>query len=179
MYNERQKKIIHHLSEVRVAKIEELAELFHVSMETIRRDLMELEKDSSIKRIRGGAVYNNLRAREMEFSKKMQNNQQGKHAIANLAMGYINNGDAIAMNNGITTLTLAKCLLRERQRLTVVTNSPDIALTLSDNESNQVFLTSGYLRRHNKSLVGGLCCEYAPRIPLIIYLPITACRSGI
>ena len=159
MYNERQKKIIHHLSEVRGAKIEELAELFHVSMETIRRDLMELEKDSSIKRIRGGAVYNNLRAREMEFSKKMQNNQQGKHAIANLAMGYINNGDAIAMNNGITTLTLAKCLLRERQRLTVVTNSPDIALTLSDNESNQVFLTSGYLRRHNKSLVGGLCCE--------------------
>ncbi|MCI8958374.1 MAG: DeoR/GlpR transcriptional regulator [Lachnospiraceae bacterium] len=68
MYNERQKKIIHHLSEVRVAKIEELAELFHVSMETIRRDLMELEKDSSIKRIRGGAVYNNLRAREMELS---------------------------------------------------------------------------------------------------------------
>ena len=68
MYNERQKKIIPHLSEVRVAKIEELAELFHVSMETIRRDLMELEKDSSIKRIRGGAVYNNLRAREMELS---------------------------------------------------------------------------------------------------------------
>ena len=93
MYNERQKKIIRHLSEVRVAKIEELAELFLVSVETIRRDLMELEKDSSIKRIRGGAVYNNLRAREMEFSKKMQNNQQGKHAIANLAMEYINNGD--------------------------------------------------------------------------------------
>ena len=159
MYNERQKKIIRHLSEVRVAKIEELAELFQVSMETIRRDLMELEKDSSIKRIRGGTVYNNLRAREIEFSKKMQNNQQGKHAIANLAMEYINNGDAIAMNNGITTLTLAKCLLRERQRLTVVTNSPDIALILSDNESNQVFLTSGYLRKHNKSLVGGLCRE--------------------
>lgn len=159
MYNERQKDILRHLSEVKVEKAERLAEMYQVSLETIRRDLNELEKDSSIKRIRGGAVYSSLRAKELEFAKKMEKNPEGKNAIANLAMEYINDGDAIAMNNGITTLALAKCLQRGRTGLTVVTNSPDIALILSDNEQNQIFLTGGYLRKHNKSLVGSMCGE--------------------
>lgn len=159
MYNERQKQILRYLSEMRYVKTEHLAEMFQVSLETIRRDLKEMEKESLVKRIRGGVIYSSLRARELEFSKKMESNQQGKYAIAKLAMGYINDGDAIAMNNGITTLALAKCLQYERNGLSVVTNSPAIALLLSDNEQNHVFLTCGRLRKHNKSLVGGMCGE--------------------
>ena len=159
MYNERQRELIRYLSEVKFARAEQLAERFKVSLETIRRDLMELEKDSSIRRIRGGAVYSNMRAKELEFAKKMESNQKGKNAIARLAMEYINDGDAIAMNNGITTLALAKCLQYGKNQLTVVTNSPDIALILSDNESHQIFLTAGYLRKHNKSLIGSMCSE--------------------
>lgn len=159
MYNERQKEMIRYLSEVKYVKTERLAEMFQVSLETIRRDLKEMEKESLVKRVRGVVIYSSLRAKELEFAKKMENNQQGKYAIANLAMEYINDGDAIAMNNGITTLALAKCLQYERKSLTVVTNSPDIALILSDNELNQVFLTCGRLRKHNKSLIGGMCSE--------------------
>ena len=159
MYNERQKEIIRYLSEIKFAKAEQLADMFQVSLETIRRDLMELEKNTSIKRIRGGAVYSNMRAKELEFAKKMENNQIGKSAIANLAMEYINDGDAIAMNNGITTLALARCLQYGRNGLTVVTNSPDIALILTENDSNRIFLTAGYLRKHNKSLIGSMCNE--------------------
>ena len=64
MYSERQREMLRYLSEVKFAKVEQLSDLFHVSIETIRRDLLELEKDSSIKRVRGGAVYNNLRAKK-------------------------------------------------------------------------------------------------------------------
>lgn len=63
MHSKRQNEIIRYLSETRFARIEQLAELYHVSMETIRRDLLELEKDSAVKRVRGGVVYNSLRAR--------------------------------------------------------------------------------------------------------------------
>lgn len=52
MQNKRQGEIVRYLSEVKFSKIEQLAEVFQVSIETIRRDLLELEKDSSIKRIR-------------------------------------------------------------------------------------------------------------------------------
>lgn len=159
MYNERQREMVKYLSEVKFARVEQLSELYQVSIETIRRDLISLEQNSSIKKVRGGAVYSNLRAKELEFSKKMENNQQEKHAIAKMAMEYINDGDAIVMNNGITTLALAKCLQQSRERLTVVTNSPDIALILSDNDSNQVFLSSGFLRKHNKSLIGSMCSD--------------------
>ena len=151
MYSERQREMLRYLSEVKFAKVEQLSDLFHVSIETIRRDLLELEKDSSVKRIRGGATYSSFRAKELEFSKKMESNQQEKLAIAQAAAEYINDGDAIAMNNGSTTLSLARYLLKSRKMLTVVTNSPDIALILSDNESNQIYLTSGYLRKHNKT----------------------------
>ena len=56
MHSKRQNEIIRYLSETRFARIEQLAELYHVSMETIRRDLLELEKDSAVKRVRGGVV---------------------------------------------------------------------------------------------------------------------------
>ena len=112
MYSERQREMLRYLSEVKFAKVEQLSDLFHVSIETIRRDLLELEKDSSVKRIRGGATYSSFRAKELEFSKKMESNQQEKLAIAQAAAEYINDGDAIAMNNGSTTLSLARyCLL--------------------------------------------------------------------
>ena len=54
MYSKRQNEIIRYLSEVKFSKIEELAVRFHVSVETVRRDLLELEKESAVKRVRGG-----------------------------------------------------------------------------------------------------------------------------
>lgn len=159
MQNKRQNEIVRYLSEVKFAKIEQLAEVFHVSIETIRRDLLELEKDSSIKRIRGGAVYNNLRAQEIEYERKMEKNQMEKHAIAKLASEYINDGDAIAISNGTTSLALAKCLADQKKQLTVITNSPDVASVLNENKTSSVYLTSGYLRKHNRSLVGSMCSE--------------------
>lgn len=156
MLNKRQREIVRYLSEVKFSKIEQLAGVFQVSIETIRRDLMELEKDSSVKRVRGGAVYNNLRAQEMEFERKLEKNQMEKQAIARLAAEYINDGDAIAISNGTTSLALAHCLSERKNQLTVITNSPDVAFVLNENKTSNVYLTSGYLRKHNRSLVGSM-----------------------
>ena len=159
MHNERQSGIIRYLSEQKFARIEQLAEQFAVSPETIRRDLLDLEKDSSVKRVRGGAVFNNLRAQEVAYQKRMENNPREKLAIAHLACEYINDGEALALSNGTATLALARCLVRQKEKLTVVTNSPEIAMVLNENPTHSVYLTSGYLRKHNKSLVGSICQE--------------------
>jgi len=157
MNEERKKQILQYLAEVRFAKIERLAELFEVSQETIRRDLIELEKTSAVRRVWGGASYNSPRANEMDFSQKSDNNIQGKNGIARLAAEEVQDGDAIVINNGVTTIALARQLAKTRSNLTVVTNSLDIAMILSDVDSNRVYLTSGYLRKNNRSLVGNLC----------------------
>lgn len=159
MYRKRQEEIVRYLSENKFARIEWLAATFHVSTETIRRDLMELEQESAVKRVRGGAVYSSLRAQEMEYEKRMENNQPEKRAIARLAAEYIQDGDAIVMNNGTTNLALAGILRDSPKRLTVVTNSPQIAILLNESKNHNVYLTAGYLRKHNKSLVGSTCCE--------------------
>lgn len=159
MYSKRQEEILRYLSENKFARAAWMAELFQVSVETIRRDLMELEKDSCVKRVRGGAVYSGLRAQEMEYEKRMKNNQPEKRAIARLAFEYIQDGDAIVMNNGTSNLELAGILRESSKNLTIVTNSPQIAILLNENSRNSVYLTAGYLRKHNKSLVGSICSE--------------------
>ena len=110
MYTERQNLIIKYLAEAKFAKIEQLAKEFDVSTETIRRDLFDMEREGAIKRVRGGAVFNTMRAHEMEFSKKLGNHQVEKRAIAKLAIDYIQDNDAIAMSNGTTNIALARLL---------------------------------------------------------------------
>ncbi len=157
MNEERKQQMVKYLAETKFAKIERLAERFEVSQETIRRDLIELEKKHPIKRVWGGVTYQSPRANEMDFDKKSDNNAPGKNVIARLAVEEIQDGDAIVINNGITTIALAYQLAKVRSNLTVVTNSLNIAVMLSNVDSNQVYLTSGYLRKHNGSLIGNMC----------------------
>jgi DeoR/GlpR family transcriptional regulator of sugar metabolism len=53
---ERQQAIIRELDRNGSVAVSELAEHFHVSRMTIRRDLLEIEKNSQLKRTHGGAV---------------------------------------------------------------------------------------------------------------------------
>lgn len=159
MLNKRQNEIVLFLAEAKTAKIEQLSKVFEVSVETIRRDLLELERESAVKRIRGGAVFNNYRAQEIEYEKRMGHNQVEKQAIARLAAKYINDGDALAINNGTSNIELAHIIKKTHKNLTIITNSPTIAFTLNENETHQIFLPAGNLRRHNKSLVGGICLD--------------------
>ena len=56
----------------------------------------------------------------------MENNQLEKHAIAKLAAGYINDGDAIVLNNECATLELARRLAEMCKQPTVCTIHPTL-----------------------------------------------------
>ena len=53
--NERKKRIVYYLKINRRATIEELLTLMDCSISTLRRDLNELEKEKSLRRVHGGA----------------------------------------------------------------------------------------------------------------------------
>ncbi len=53
---ERYRLLMQYLQEHEIIKIDEMAELFDISIETARRDLNYLEKEGSIKKIYGGAA---------------------------------------------------------------------------------------------------------------------------
>lgn len=159
MYSERQNKLLKYLAEVKSARVVQLAELFQVSIETIRKDLIDLEIDGMIRRTRGGAVFEMSRARELEFNKKLEEAQLEKVAIANEACRYIDDGDALVISNGAANIAFAKALAERKKDLTVVTTSPDIANIINENPTSTVFITGGKQRKHNKSLVGSLAVD--------------------
>lgn len=159
MYTDRQEQLLKYLSEVRSARVDQLADEFHISIETIRRDLIDLERDGYIQRTRGGATFNKNRAKELDFEKKLASNRVEKVEIAKLVCKYIEDGDAIAVGNGSCNITLAKYLAESKENLTVVTNSYEIANIINDNPSFLVFVTSGVLRKHNRSIIGPRCID--------------------
>ncbi len=163
MYSERQNEIIRILSEVQFARIEQLAKMLFVSGETVRRDLIDLERDGVIKRTRGGAAINTLRAHEADFSQKMENFQIEKLAIAREAMSGIQDNDAVAINNGTTNIALSRLLAKERKNLTIITNSFNVARNANENPTHNVIVTGGHMRKHNGSLVGDACMEALAR----------------
>lgn len=153
MLNPRQEKIVQFLSEEGFAKIEILAERHEVSNETIRRDLLVLEEEGYVNRMRGGARYDNLRAKEKKYEFRTQRNFAEKRAIARLAAEFVSDGDTIAINTGTSTLEMAKELV-EKNFLTVITNSVDVASLIAENDNNKVYLPGGLLRNS-----GGACRE--------------------
>ena len=160
MLNKRQNEILTYLTWVKFATNEQIASELGVSVETVRRNLMQMEKEAPIERVRGGASYNNLRAQEVEYGQRLKTFSKEKTAIAELALENIGDGESIAIGNGSCTLVLAEKLCYSRDRLTVITNSPEIGAVLNKNESNTVYLTPGYLRKHNGSLTGSMCVNF-------------------
>ncbi len=157
MHRKRQNEIVSYLSEVKFAKTEQLAVKFHVSAETIRRDLIELVEAELIKRVRGGAVSISTCPYEHQSRYAAETSSAEIQAIAKLACGLVRDGDAIVLNHSIFGLELARFLLETKKQLTVVTNSPKIAMILNEAKNYVVYLTPGRLQNQSKSVTGSMC----------------------
>jgi DeoR/GlpR family transcriptional regulator of sugar metabolism len=121
--------------------VNELADKFQVSQETIRRDLNKLEDYRLIKKIHGGAVSSQFKF-EHEFNERAKIAEAEKRAIAEKAVTLIQPGDTVFVDFGSTTLEFARQLAAVDQ-LTVITNSPLIANVCLENDSIDVVLIGG------------------------------------
>lgn len=133
------------LEKERMLKIKELAEYFDVSIETIRRDFLFLEKKGVLKRVYGGAVAKYLSGIEPEYSHREVKNLKEKIAIGKKALDLVDDGDTILIDIGTTTLELAKALKGNRS-VTVITNALQIAAELVNDPNIRVIVLGGNLR---------------------------------
>lgn len=91
--------------------------------------------------------------RESGFPQKSHLATAEKTAIADLAAGLVEEGEAIVVGAGTTTQELARRLARV-PGLTVVTNSLLVAQALAHANRVEVVMTGGTLRGSNYALVG-------------------------
>lgn len=141
----RKDEILRLLAQNHMMKAGELAEQFHVSMETIRRDLSELEEVKLIRRVHGGAVLYTEYGIEPDYAFRTTENYSEKFRIGQKAAEMVKDGDSVIIDIGTTTLEFAKAL-KGKKNLTVFTNSIKIAYELMSEREISVILLGGKVR---------------------------------
>lgn len=143
------------------ASIAAMARQLGVSTETIRRDVRPLVESGSVVRIHG-AVGLAGQLGEAPFARRMRDNAAAKKAIARHVASTIRDGESVMLDTGTTTSFLARALIGHR-KLTVVTNSSDIARTLATVNGNRVYMAGGELRSDSGAAFGSSAVDFASR----------------
>jgi DeoR/GlpR family transcriptional regulator of sugar metabolism len=130
----------------------EVAARLEVSVDTVRRDLAELEELGALRRVHGGAVRPVPGPRR--FADRLERDDAPKAALAELGVALIPRDALVAIAGGTTTLLLAQRFPRDLET-TVVTSSPDVALALRDHPSVEVDLLGGRLHGVSQTVTGG------------------------
>lgn len=133
----------------------DLATDLNVSGMTIRRDLMDLEKEGLIQRVHGGAVSTRGRSYEPPYVLRASQSVKAKQYIGALAASLVAEGETIALDIGSTTLEVAKNLV-DRHHLTVLTPSIRIATLFINQSDIRLILPGGIVRPGEASLIGDL-----------------------
>lgn len=150
---ERRKLILEEVHEKKKVIVGELSKAFDVSEETIRRDLEKLEDDGHVIKSYGGAVINEKSSIDLPFNVRWKANPEGKQKIAKLISREIEDGDHIILDASTTAVFIAKNI-KQKRHLTVITNSIEILLELSDVPGWNIIATGGVLRPGTMSLTG-------------------------
>lgn len=153
MQQERHEVIKELLSRAGFVNVQELVAKFHVSSETIRRDLECMEKEGLLKRVHGGAVSDLPHTSESAYQTRRGDHTKEKKAIAAAAAAFIADGDTILIAPGTTTLEVST-YLRQRKNLTVITNSLPVASELAGCPSIQVHFLGGIVQGEDYATSG-------------------------
>jgi len=156
----RQEYILRRLQESGSINIDELCSTLEASVATIRRDLEDLESRSLLRRTRGGAVpigplfYEPFR-HDSSFQEKVNSFAEEKRRIGMAAAGLVLPGQTIALSGGTTTTEVVRSL-RALTNITIITNTVNVAMELSNRKDIDVIVTGGHLRGSWFTLIGPL-----------------------
>jgi len=150
--NQRQVEILRVVQAKGSSTIGELAAQLQVSGETIRRNIKALTENGTVLKVHGGIVLPD-RIEEPPYQRRMQDNLDAKQQIAAKVAELVQDGDSLILDGGTSAICVAQAL-REHSRLTVVTNSAEIARTLATRHGNRVFMAGGELRADDAAAFG-------------------------
>lgn len=128
--------------------VDALSALLGVGPATVRRDLGRLAQRGSVTRTYGGAVPADGR------SNIAIPNVKWKRLIGAEAAHLVQDGQSVVISSGTTTIEFARRL--SGRRLTVITNTLDVADVLVDEPSIELIVLGGVVRKGMRSLLGHL-----------------------
>lgn len=152
-FYDREERILTLLLEKEQMTVRELSEKLFISIPTIRRDLLKLEKMGKIIRIHGGAKLIKMSADEkIPFFLREQEQNDAKNIMARKAIEYVKNGDTIMLDGSTSAYALIP-LMAEFHNLIVISSSAKAAFLLGKMGINTI-CTGGHMIPGSLSYVG-------------------------
>jgi DeoR/GlpR family transcriptional regulator of sugar metabolism len=152
----RQLKIQQMLKSQEFVDLETFCRTLEASESSIRRDLISLEAQGSLKRVCGGAMsLQNPAGHLLDFNWQSSCMGEEKKRIARLTAGLIQDSQTVILDGGSTVVAVARELIN--RPLHIITNSLPIADIFADARRIELTLTGGYLYPRLRAMVGPLC----------------------
>lgn len=158
---ERQRLIIERIVERGSTTVQDLADEFSVSLMTLHRDLDELDRRGVVRKFRGGVTAQPSGVFESQLAYRLNSMTVQKAAIARLALGYVEPGTSVMLDDSTTILHMISGLA-ERAPLHVATTFLAAMRRIADlataHDIKLIGLGGHYDASHD-SFVGVQCVE--------------------
>jgi len=147
------------------ATTEDLARDLGVSTETIRRDLLALDRQGVLARVHGGATVRDPLEVDNEppYEERTSASLASKQRIAHRAAMMVPSGSTVMIDVGTTALLVARELPRSLEA-TIVTSSLRVATELADRPGLQLLLSGGRVRAGDLALSNATAVEFFRQI---------------
>lgn len=154
----RQQAILRHLHQNGRAMVEDLAEFFETTPQTIRKDLNMLADDGRVMRFHGGAAL--LAGTEYTgYEVRQQIAREQKERIGRATAALVPNNTAVIINSGTTTAEVARHLDRHTG-LKLVTDNVAMANETRRFLGIEVMVPGGMVRGSDGAILGETAVEF-------------------
>jgi DeoR family glycerol-3-phosphate regulon repressor len=150
--DERQERILDLARHHGFVAIEDLAQRFSVTTQTIRRDINQLCEQALLRRYHGGAGLPSS-VENLAYSARQVLCLEEKRRIAALVARHIPDHASLFINIGTTTEEVARALMAHKG-LHVITNNLNVAGIMSGNPDFEVIVAGGVVRPRDRGIVG-------------------------
>ncbi|KJK01906.1 DeoR faimly transcriptional regulator [Pseudomonas sp. 21] len=140
----RQQSILDLVRERGYLSIEELAQQFAVTPQTIRRDINQLAEQNLLRRYHGGAAWDSS-IENTAYNTRADQMRDEKQRIADAIAAHIPDNASLFINIGTTTEAIARSLLGHKN-LKVITNNLHVASILAGKVDFEVLIAGGTVR---------------------------------
>lgn len=154
---ERRNQIKAQVMEHKSVSVTELSKKFHVTAETIRRDLKQLENEGALQRSYGGAFVQTGVTNLVDHEIRKTAFVDSKQTIAKLCRPLISNGDTIFLDNSTTAYFIARVVAD--MRITIVTNNLQIINLIADTGTARLVIIGGSFSPKEKGTYGAVAVK--------------------
>jgi len=158
---ERHKMILNEVALHNRVLLTDIAEVLDVSVDTVRRDVIQLDTEKKLQKVHGGAISLGYANQSGQHEKVYALNK--KTRIAWKAIKLLKNGNVILIHGGTTCLEFAR-LIPPKLRLSCFTLSLPVAMELAKKPKVDVILIGGTLSKESLIASGATAIHNLSRI---------------